>query len=123
MYASTLRIAKHEPFAFNFFKPLNCAFAVRLMAEVMAMVKLRQIQRQMLFADMVKCSNDTTLKQREKPFNAIRRNKPVIFSAGIFPHCMFYGMMSIVLPDDPIAGMFVRMNFSVRFDVFINDRL
>jgi hypothetical protein len=52
--------------AFNFFKSLNRAFAVSHVAEIVAVVKLCQIQRQMLFADMVKCADDTTLEQAEK---------------------------------------------------------
>jgi hypothetical protein len=34
-------------------------------------IELCQIQRQMLFTDMMKCSNNTALEQREKSFDAV----------------------------------------------------
>src|SRR5215469_16085578 len=120
---STTGTAKHESLAFNFFKSLYRAFAIGLISKVMAMVKLCQIERQMLFADVVERSNNSTLKQAEISFNTIRSNEPVIFTASIFTHAMFYRVMAIVCSNGIIAGILVRMNFSIRFHIFVNDRL
>ena len=54
------RSAEHQPFAFNFFQTLNRALAIGHFPAIVAMVKLCQIQRQMLCADMMKCPNHTT---------------------------------------------------------------
>ncbi len=87
------------------------------------MVKLCEIKRQVLLADMMECSDHSALEQGEKSFNSICRNEPVFFATGIFSHCVFNRMMAVVLSDDTIAGMFVRVNFRTPFDIFMNDSL
>jgi hypothetical protein len=64
-FPSINRTAKHEPLAFSFFQTLNRALAIRHLAKIMAMVKLREIKRQVLFTDMVKRSNHAALQETE----------------------------------------------------------
>ena len=64
---SMSRSAEHQTLAFNFLQSTNRALAVSHFAAIMAMVKLRQIQRQMLFADMMESSNHAAFEQQKKP--------------------------------------------------------
>lgn len=50
-----------QAFAVGFFQTNHRALPVCQKPRVVAMIKFRQIQRQVLFADMVKCANHSAL--------------------------------------------------------------
>ena len=50
-----------QTLAFNFLKPIHRAFAIRHFAAIVPVIKFRQIQRQMLFADMMERANHAAL--------------------------------------------------------------
>src|SRR5580693_6706459 len=112
-----------QTLAFDFLNPLNRAFAICHIAKVMAVVKLREIQRQMLFADMVECSDHATFKQAEKSFNTIGSDHPILFAESIFAHCMLNCMMLIFRFQTTITTMLVRMNFGASRNIFTNSGL
>src|SRR3984957_113476 len=53
-----------QTLAFNFLKSVHRAFAVCHVPTIMAMVKLRKVKRQMLFADMMKSPASSAFLKR-----------------------------------------------------------
>jgi hypothetical protein len=83
-FVPSIHLPIGQTFAFNFLQAVHRAFAVCHFSAVMAMVKLCEIQRQMLFADMMKCPNNAALEQREKSFDSVGGDEPVLFAPDIF---------------------------------------
>jgi hypothetical protein len=86
-FVPSIHLPIGQSLAFNFLQAVHRAFAVCHFAAVMAMVKLREIQRQRLFADMMKCPNNAAFEQREKSFDSVGGDEPILFAPDIHAGC------------------------------------
>src|SRR6185295_9640250 len=65
---------------------------VRILTVVVAIGKLRQVQRQIFFADLMERTDHATLRQAPEGFNIVRVNIPShIFSSGMIHDSMWIG--------------------------------
>jgi hypothetical protein len=66
------------------------ALAVSHFAAVVAVIKLREIQRQMLCADMMENAHYSALEQGKIPLNAGRRHHVLAFVTAVFARAMLH---------------------------------
>ena len=78
-----------QAFAFDFLQAIQRALAVCHFAAVVAMVKLGQVERQVLFADVMECPHDSAFQEREKSLDSVCVRQ----SANVFTRRMFHGLM------------------------------
>ena len=86
------------------------------------MIELREIKRQMLFADLVKCSDNSALQEREAAFNGVRvRSEIALFTRVLFPRMLHW----FVREDSrhwPITEIIIRAYNRAVLDV-LHDRV
>lgn len=76
---------------------------IRILAIVVAELKLSKVQRQILFADMVERTDNATFEERPERFNVISVN----LATNILTFAMAHRLMWIIRLQPAIAGMFV----------------
>lgn len=76
---------------------------VLIHAVIVAELELRDIQRQVLLADLVEGADDATLKDRPEPFNRVRVDR----TDDVLPRTVANELVREVLGEVPVAGMFV----------------
>jgi hypothetical protein len=77
---------------------------IRIFPVVVPELKFGNVERQILFADLVECSDHPTLNQRPEPFNRIRVNSADDIFATRMVDCRVRKLFAEVFVADPLIG-------------------